>query len=77
MSPDFQLFEMMSPDDFMSVMIDPSELRMAHYEFLSQVRLTDTLNRFDTLTVSEKLVHDPKHFFKLMKTVTGDRCFQE
>jgi len=68
---------MVNYDDFMSVVIDPTELRMAHYEFLSQVRLTDTLNRFDTLTVSEKLVVDAKHFFKLIAKITGDRAFQE
>jgi len=52
-------------------------VRVAHIDFLSQIRLTDNQNRFDTLTVSEKLVADAKQFFKLMATVTGDRVFQE
>lgn len=50
-------------------------MRTAHYEFLSQIRLMDNQNRFDTLTVSEKLVADHKHFFELMTIVTGERAF--
>lgn len=75
LSPDFKLFEMVSQDDFFSVIVNPQTVRTAHYEFLSQIRLMDNQNRFDTITVSEKLVADHKHFFKLMKTVTGDRAF--
>ena len=68
---------MVHKDDFLQVIVNPQALRTAHYEFLSQIRLTDYQNRFDTLTVSEKLVADPKHFFKLIGTVTSNQAFQE
>jgi Holliday junction resolvase-like predicted endonuclease len=68
---------MVHRDDIFSVIVSPQALRTAHYEFLSQIRLTDYQCRFDTITVSEKLVADAKHFFKLMSTVTSDRAFQE
>ena len=34
-SPDFQLFEMVNKDDFMTVMVNSQSTRSAHYEFLS------------------------------------------
>jgi hypothetical protein len=40
-SPDFKLFEMVSQDDFFSVIVNPQTVRTAHYEFLSQIRLMD------------------------------------
>lgn len=69
---------MVNHDDILSVMVVHSQsVRQSHYNFLSQVRLTDNLNRFDTLTVSEKLVADPKQFFHLMNVVTNEKAFQE
>lgn len=68
---------MVHKDDFFSVVMNPQKIRTAHYEFLSQIRLTDYQSRFDTITVSEKLVADAKNFFKLMTTVTNERAFQE
>ena len=39
---DFQLFEMVRrSDDIFSVIVNPNVFRTAHYEFLSQIRLTD------------------------------------
>ena len=73
--PDFQLFEMVPHEDLFAVILNPKEIRQAHLDLLSQIRLTDFLGRFDTITVSEKLVSDAKHFFKLMATVTGERAF--
>ena len=64
MSPEFQLFEMVHhADDIFSLMVNSQLIRQAHYEFLSYVRLSDYKQRFDSLTVAEKLVADPKHFF--------------
>ena len=34
-SPDFQLFDLVHKDDFLSVIANPQALRSAHYEFLS------------------------------------------
>ena len=41
LSPDFQLFELVHKDEFFSVVMYPQNIRTAHYDFLSQIRLTD------------------------------------
>ena len=77
LAPDFQLFELVSHDDIFSQIMPPHATRTAHYEFLSNIRLSDYLNRFDTITVTEKMVADPKHFFELIDIVTEKRAFRE
>lgn len=43
----------------------------AELEFMSYVRITDTLLMHDTLTVSEELVKNPGKFFELAGDIVG------
>lgn len=42
---------------------------------MKQLRLTDYFTCLDTLTVSEELVQDADHFFKLMALATNNQAF--
>lgn len=38
---------------------------------MDYIRITDTLEAFDTLTVAPALVADPEKFFKLVSNIVG------
>ena len=68
---------MVNRDDYYYNSLNSHALRNIHFELLSQVRLTDYMTQFDTITVNQKLVSDTENFFDLMATITSHRSFQE
>jgi hypothetical protein len=48
------------------------EVIMAEQELLEYIRITDTNEMHDTLTVKEELIQDPKKFYALAKKIVGE-----
>ena len=74
--PEFQLFEIANRDDYFNS-LSSQTLRSIHYELLSQIRLTDYQQQFDTITVNQKLVSEIDNFFDLIGIITSHKAFQE
>ena len=47
------------------------EVIEAELEFMDLIRITDTLEMHDTLTVSDVLIEDPQKFFTLAERIVG------
>lgn len=48
-----------------------SEKKEAERKLLSYIRVTDTAQMHDTLTVKEELLKDPEYFYKLAQDIVG------
>lgn len=47
------------------------EVKQAEAEFLKYVRITDSQDMHDTLTIKEELVRQPEYFYQLAKQIVG------